>query len=339
MSVVAIPLQRGRSGRTASLCAVGFLCVALSLTQHRASLPRVAQTAAVSYQQQDANFAMQSADRAAAAGQEESAYRLESVTVERNFVSAVQRVGVSAAVAAMLVSAFAHEIDFRRDLKPGNAVKFVFDDPDSEGADTADTKAGHALLPLAVRIEIGPRTHDAFLFRDDDGNASYRTKYGLAPRPDMSRLPVSYRRISSHFSPRRLHPVTLQWRAHDGVDLAAPVGTPVYAPADGNVTFVGRQTGFGNVAKLGHSRGYSTTYAHLQRFAAGLRTGGRVRHGDVIGYVGSTGWSTGPHLHYEVRVNGVPHDPLTVEWPRAEPIRTADAEIFDKETAKLAALF
>ena len=268
-----------------------------------------------------------------------SPYRLASVTVEQNFISAVQRVGVSAAVAAMLVSAFEHEIDFRRDLKRGNAIKMIFGNPDETGQTENDAKDNEASLPLAVRIELKERAHDVFLFRDDKGAVSYRSSRAPAPEPAMSRYPVSSARISSHFAPRRLNPVTLQWRPHEGVDFAAPAGTPVHATADGTVSFAGRQGGYGNVVKLSHARAYSTTYAHLSGFASGLRAGGSVRRGDVIGYVGSTGWSTAPHLHYEVRVNGAPRDPLSVELPRAEPIRTAQHEQFEAQTLELSALF
>jgi len=346
------------------VCALSSLYTALMLSHHRATPLPGAEAPTFSSRPHDADSAgppppsspasrqSQSPARPTPEAQpqpEASPYRLASVTVEQNFISAVQRVGVSAAVASMLVSAFEHEIDFRRDLKRGNAVKLIFGNPDGTDdarddgkptdAQRADAKRDEASLPLAVRIELGERAHDVFLVRDDKGTASYRTKRTTAPEPAMARYPVSYRRISSHFAPRRLNPVTLQWRPHEGVDFAAPAGTPVYATADGKVSFAGRQGGYGNVVKLGHRRSYSTTYAHLSGFAAGLRAGGTVRRGELIGYVGSTGWSTAPHLHYEVRVNGVPRDPLSVELPRAEPVRTAQHEQFEEQTIKLAALF
>jgi len=362
-----IPVSRVRVGRAGSAWALGLLCAVLLSSPHRSTPLRDAGGADVSLREQileeaapllslfsesavEPEPASPLPARATESGSSPSRmpdYRFESVMVEHNFVSAVQRVGVSGAVAAMLVSAFAHEIDFRRDLKRGHSIKFIFPRPPDadakpDGVDASAADAGDALLPLAVRIERGARKHDVFLFRDGDGNASYRPKRGLAGAPRKSRHPVAFQRISSHFSPRRLHPVTLQWRAHEGVDFVAPAGTPVYAPIDGKVAFAGKQTGYGNVVKLSHVRGYSTVYAHLASFASGLRVGGSVREGDLLGYVGSTGWSTGPHLHYEVRVNGLPRDPLKVELPRAAPdvpISTTEAEIFQKETTRLSALF
>ena len=335
MPLSVISAQRGRAGRFVLVCALGSICAALVLTQQHASSPASVDASVVSVRNRDASppTAPQPELDTVPSGPD---YQVASVTVERSFASAVQRAGLSAAVAAMLARAFADEIDFRRDLKRGNAVKFIFENSQDGETETGD---GDLLMPLAVRIEIGPRFHDVFLFRDDDGNASYYPKHGLEPEPAMSRYPVAFRRISSHFAPRRLNPVTRRWLPHDGVDFAAPAGTPVYATADGSVAFVGSQTGYGNVVKLRHRPPYSTTFAHLSRFADGLRAGGSVKQGDVIGYVGSTGWSTAPHLHYEVRVNGVPQDPLSVDLPREEPIRTAELERFAQETGRLAALF
>jgi murein DD-endopeptidase MepM/ murein hydrolase activator NlpD len=269
------------------------------------------------------------------ASEPEPVYRFASATVGRNFVSAVRSVGVSAAAAAMLVDGFSHQIDLRRDLRRGNRLKFVFAHPQSD-----TTNAEELAFPLAARIEIGPRTHDVFLFRDGDGRPFYRAKAQQlqALVPDMLRFPLEFLRVSSPFTPNRLNPVTRRWQAHDGVDLAAAVGTPVRATADGVVAFIGAQTGYGNVLKLRNEARYSTTFAHLSRFASGLRAGDKVRRGDLIGYVGSTGRSTGPHLHYEVRLDGVPQDPLTVSLPSAAPIPTAAIENFQKETSRLEAL-
>ena len=126
----------------------------------------------------------------------------------------------------------------------------------------------------------------------------------------------------------RLHPVLGQWKQHKGVDFAAVTGTPIRASGDGTIDFVGGQNGYGNVVMIKHWSNYSTVYAHMSRFAAGIRKGAKVSQGEVIGYVGMTGWATGPHLHYEFRVNNVPRDPLSVDVPNAAPLASAELQRF-----------
>jgi murein DD-endopeptidase MepM/ murein hydrolase activator NlpD len=135
---------------------------------------------------------------------------------------------------------------------------------------------------------------------------------------------LAFSRISSGFTLHRFHPIQQRWKAHTGVDYAAPTGTPIMATANGVVKFIGEQRGYGNFVEVQHHSGISTAYGHMSRFASGLHKGDKVQQGDVIGYVGSTGWATGPHLHYEFRINSVPKDPLSVDVARSEPLdRTA----------------
>jgi murein DD-endopeptidase MepM/ murein hydrolase activator NlpD len=128
----------------------------------------------------------------------------------------------------------------------------------------------------------------------------------------------------------RMHPISGQWRAHKGVDFAAAIGTPIRASGDGVVDFAGTQNGYGNVVVIKHWSNYSTAYAHMSRFASNLRHGQKVNQGDVIGYVGTTGWSTGPHLHYEFRVNNEPRDPLAVDLPNVQPLAGVELQRFRK---------
>ncbi len=150
------------------------------------------------------------------------------------------------------------------------------------------------------------------------------------------RSPVAFTRITSGFSLARLHPFLQTWRAHKGVDFAAPIGTPVHAAASGRVIVAGQQGGYGNVVMLQHAGGRSTVYAHLSRFAPGVKHGSLVRQGDVIGYVGMTGWATGPHLHYEFRVDNVQVNPLTIALPDAPPIGADQAAAYRTQIAPLA---
>lgn len=151
-------------------------------------------------------------------------------------------------------------------------------------------------------------------------------------RKAFLRSPVKFSRISSKFSLKRWHPVLSKWRSHKGVDYAASRGTPVRAAGDGKVSFVGTKGGYGKVIFLQHGGKYRTVYGHLSRFASGVRNGKRIKQGQVIGYVGSTGLASGPHLHYEFRVNGAHRNPLTVKLPAAEPINKAYLDHFKKET-------
>ncbi len=263
-----------------------------------------------------------------------------------SFAEAAQRLGLDDRTTAMLAHAFAGEIDFRRDLKPGNTISLVVDPPAASAsttptpasADTSPQASEADDTPLAVRIETGKSSHDLFLYRNLDGKPFYYTKDGTSTTPSFSRYPLAYERVSSDFALRRLDPVTHRWQSHDGVDLAAPAGTPVHATARGTVSFIGRQTGYGKVIVLRNPPPYQTVFAHLSRFAKGLHRGAQVHRGQVIGYVGSTGWATGPHLHYEVHVDAVPKDPLTVALPGNDPLDPTERAQFAKEADRLAAL-
>jgi murein DD-endopeptidase MepM/ murein hydrolase activator NlpD len=142
------------------------------------------------------------------------------------------------------------------------------------------------------------------------------------------RSPLSFTRITSGFSLARFHPFLQTWRAHKGVDFAAPLGTPVLAVGDGVVAFAGTQNGYGNVIELKHAGVFSTLYAHLSAFAPHVSTGARVTQGEVLGYVGQTGWATGPHLHYEFRVADEQRDPLTVALPNGDALPPSSRAVF-----------
>src|SRR5690606_6907607 len=150
--------------------------------------------------------------------------------------------------------------------------------------------------------------------------------------------PLEFSRISSGFS-LRVHPLSGKWRRHKGVDFAAATGTPIRAAGDGEIDFIGTQGGYGNTVVIKHWAKYSTLYAHMSRFSSGLRKGAKVSQGQVIGYVGSTGWSTGPHLHYEFRVNNEPRDPMSVDIPNAQPLAGASLQRFRAQANDIAHRF
>jgi murein DD-endopeptidase MepM/ murein hydrolase activator NlpD len=171
-------------------------------------------------------------------------------------------------------------------------------------------------------------------FRDPSGHVDYYTPEGRSVRKAFIRAPLNFTRISSNFNPNRRHPVLNSIRAHRGVDYAAPSGTPIRAAGDGKVLFRGVQGGYGNTIVLQHGGNITTLYGHMSRFG-NARVGARVRQGDVIGYVGKTGLATGPHLHYEYRVNGVHRNPRTVALPPAEPVPAEHQQAFRTETESL----
>lgn len=259
---------------------------------------------------------------------------VKSATIKSSFAEAAQRLGLDSGATALLTRAFSGKIDFQHDVHPGSTISVVVDPPKSGNTSTQQDTAA----PLAVRIATGSSEHELFLHRDLDGKPFYYAKDGTSTTPGFSRYPLEYERVSSEFALRRLDPVTHRWQSHDGVDLAAPVGTPIHATARGTVAFIGRQTGYGKVIVLQNPPPYQTVFAHLSRFAKGLHRGAQVRHGQVIGYVGKTGWATGPHLHYEVHVDSVPEDPLTVALPDKNPLDDAEREQLAKEADRLSAL-
>jgi murein DD-endopeptidase MepM/ murein hydrolase activator NlpD len=182
-------------------------------------------------------------------------------------------------------------------------------------------ESGELIAPgriLAAQFVNDGRVHHAIHFRDDEGVDGYYSLDGSNRAKAFLRSPVEFSRVSSGFG-ARFHPIFKNWRAHTGVDFAAPKGTRVLATADGHVISTGYRGGYGNAVEIRHGS-ITTLYAHLSGFAGGIRAGARVRQADPIGYVGSTGYATGPHLHYEFKIGGVHQDPLRVALPKAEPV-------------------
>jgi murein DD-endopeptidase MepM/ murein hydrolase activator NlpD len=226
-----------------------------------------------------------------------------------------------------LSSIFQWQIDFSKDLRPGDRYALIYEERSLDGRKFASGPI------LAAEFVVRGKTYRAIRQVSRNGTSHYFTPDGESLEGLFLRSPMRMARITSPFSKRRYHPVLKKWRAHKGVDYGGVTGDPVMATADGLVTFVGRKHQYGKVITLQHGQKYTTLYAHLSRFTKNIRTGSTVTQGQVIGYVGATGLSTGPHLHYEFRVNGVHRNPLTVKLPRSfaidralrpEFIKTAD---------------
>ena len=227
------------------------------------------------------------------------------------------------AVTLQLADVFGGDIDFFHDLERGDRFAVVYE---MRYLDGEPIGAGRI---VAAEFTNRERTQRAFLWRDPDGGEpAYYAPDGTALRKAFLRSPMEFSRVASGFTNARFHPILQDWRAHNGVDYPAPVGTPVRATASGSVIFAGTQNGYGNVVHIHHRGELSTLYAHLSRIAPDLHAGSRVAQGDVIGYVGQTGWATGPHLHYELRVGDTPRDPLRVAMPDGEPMPASSRAAF-----------
>ena len=242
--------------------------------------------------------------------------------IKTNLYSATDEAGLPEAAANQLNELFSGDIDFHHDLRKGDKFTVVYEMTYSNGA-----LLHIGRIQAAEFINQG-HTYRAVYFQKDNQHGDYYTPDGKSVHKAFLRSPIAYSRVSSSFSLSRFHPILNKWRAHKGTDFAAPMGTKVKVTADGIVSVVGRQGGYGNVVMVSHQSRYTTVYGHLSRFAKGLHKGQHVEQGEVIGYVGMTGLATGPHLHYEFRVNGQQHDPLRVALPDAKPIDAADRAAF-----------
>lgn len=208
---------------------------------------------------------------------------------------------------------FAWKIDFSRDLRAGDSFRILYERMVRPDGTARTSKV------LAVQFDIGGATHDAYLFTVD-GADDYYDGEGESLRRAFLRAPLEFRRISSAYSTGRFHPILRRVRAHHGIDYAASTGTPIRAVGDGVIQKAGWGGGYGNVVEIRHQRGYTSRYAHMRGFASGVRSGTRVKQGQVIGYVGTTGLSTGPHLHYEFHMNGRPVNPASIRYLTGEPV-------------------
>ncbi len=237
--------------------------------------------------------------------------------IKTNLYAATDDAGMPEAAANQLNELFSGDIDFHHDLRKGDKFTVMYEMTYSDGA---LLRTGR--IQAAEFINQG-RVYRAIYFQKDEQHGDYYTPEGKSVHKAFLRSPIEFSRVSSRFSTSRYHPILNKWRSHKGTDFAAPMGSKVRVTADGIVSMVGHQGGYGNVIMVNHQGRYTTVYGHLSRFAKDLHRGQRISQGDVIGYVGMTGLTTGPHLHYEFRVNGQQHDPLRVALPDAKPIDSA----------------
>ncbi|MGZ5715044.1 MAG: M23 family metallopeptidase [Caldimonas sp.] len=232
---------------------------------------------------------------------------LASGTVRSTLFAATDEAGIPDAVATQMAEIFATDIDFRRELKKGATFSVVYEALTADGEPvTWGPSAGRV---LAAQFVNKNQTFSAMWFKDGDSKGSYFGLDGQSKQRSFLASPLEFSRVTSGFA-MRMHPILNTWKQHNGVDYGAPSGTPVRTIGDGVVEFAGWQNGYGNVIHIKHGNELSTVYAHLSRID--VAKGAKVEQGDTIGAVGQTGWATGPHLHFEVKVDGVQQDPLLV---------------------------
>ena len=252
-------------------------------------------------------------------------------TIENSLFLASQKAGLSQNLTMELAAIFGWDIDFVQDIRSGDTFSVLYEEHYLDGDKLGDGEI------LAASFTNQGKTYKAVRYTDSSGDTAYYSPDGRSMKKAFLRTPVEFTRISSRFDPGRLHPIFKTKRPHRAVDYAAPMNTPIKASGDGRVKFAGWQNGYGNVVFIQHPNNIVTVYAHANKIRKGLKKGQRIRQGQVIAYVGKTGWATGPHLHYEFRVNGVHRNPVTVKLPDAAPIAKKEMAGFRKHSVRMIA--
>ncbi|GLQ97722.1 OapA family protein [Dyella mobilis] len=247
--------------------------------------------------------------------------------IDDSLFAAANKAGLSNAMVIKLADLFKYDVDFVQDLRVGDSFTVIYDTVYRDGGYLREGD-----IVAAEFINQGHR-YTAYRFKRADGSFGWFSEDGRPLQKSFLRIPVDFTRISSPFSAARMHPILGLMRAHKGVDYAAPTGTPIHAAGDGVIKFRGWMNGYGNFVIIQHDSHISTAYGHMSRFAT-EHVGQHVRQGDVIGYVGMTGLATGPHLHYEFRVDGVQRNPQTVTLPKPEPLAAPQMAQFQANVVK-----
>ncbi len=256
--------------------------------------------------------------------------RFTSAVINSSLFLAAQKAGLSDKTTMEMADIFGWDIDFALDIRSGDQFTVLYEELYRDGE---KIRSGNI---LAAEFTNRGKTYVAIRYTTPEGRSGYYSPDGMRMRKAFRRTPVEFSRISSRFG-KRFHPILNRMRAHKGVDYAAPTGTPIRATSDGKVIHKGRKGGYGKTVILKHGKRYSTLYAHMSRYGKGLRRGQTVKQGQIIGYVGQSGSATGPHLHYEFRIDGVHRNPLTVRLPKALPIEKKYREDFKAKAEKLLA--
>jgi murein DD-endopeptidase MepM/ murein hydrolase activator NlpD len=248
--------------------------------------------------------------------------------IDSSLFDAAQEAGVPMPVVADLIRTFSFDVDFQRDIQDGDAFEVLYERTESETGEFV--KSGKILF---ASLTLSGKTIPVYYF-ERDGDGEYFTPKGEAIRKSLLRTPVDGARITSGFG-MRMHPVLGFSKMHKGVDFGAPTGTPIFAAGNGTVVEIGKKGAYGNYVRIRHSGEYQTAYAHMSKFAKGLRKGDKVRQGEVIGYVGATGRVTGAHLHYEILVAGAQVNPKKVKTVASNKLTGKQLKAFQAQVAKI----
>lgn len=247
-----------------------------------------------------------------------------SITIDEYLYKDALDEGLTAATIVELADIFSFDVDFTTEIREGDELKLIYQKRTLDGETAPDGKV------LAAKFTNQGESHFAYYF-EENGDGSHYDAEGKELTRQFLRAPLSYRRITSGYTGARRHPITKKVTAHYQIDYAAPIGTPVVATARGTITSAGWAGGWGNMVRLRHDNGYTTHYGHLSGYGEGVKTGSSISQGQVVGYVGSTGWSTGPHLDYGMKLNGSPVNPMSLKLPKGKPLESSLLEKFEKQ--------
>lgn len=258
-------------------------------------------------------------------------YAFRQASIDSSLYMAGKRAGMPSNLTMELANIFGWDIDFALDIQKGDSFKVMYEEQFLNGKRIGTGKI------MAAEFTNAGKAFKAVRYTDKQGASNYYTPDGRGMHKAFLRTPIEFARISSHFSLNRKHPVLHIIRAHKGTDYAAVRGTPIRATGNGKIAFAGRKGAFGNCIVIQHGQGIETLYGHMNAFAKGIKNGSRISQGDVIGYVGSTGLASGPHLHYEFHVNGQVRNPVTVPLPKSIGIEKTELARFNETTRPLIA--
>jgi murein DD-endopeptidase MepM/ murein hydrolase activator NlpD len=247
-------------------------------------------------------------------------------TIENSLFLAGTNAGMEQSLIMEVANIFGWDIDFALDIRSNDDFSVLYEEHFLNGEKLRNGPI------LAAEFTNRGRTFKAVRYTDSNGDNNYYTPEGNSMRKAFLRTPVDFARISSHFNLRRKHPILNRIRAHKGTDYAAPTGTPIKAAGDGKVTWAGTKGGYGRTVMIQHGQSYKTLYAHMNKYGRGIKNGVRVKQGQIIGYVGSSGLATGPHLHYEFYLNGAVRNPVRVNLPKAKAIDKVELANFKIQT-------
>ncbi len=255
-----------------------------------------------------------------------------SLPIKGSLYQTAKAAGIPLKLIDQINQIFFWQVQLSRELRPGDRLNLVYQTYYVNGK---KVKIGD-VLAVSYKHANGVK-YEAIRHQSRRGQVTYYRPNGTSLKKAFSRYPIRFSHISSNFGSSRKHPILHYRRPHKGIDLAAPIGTPIYAIGDGKIAFIGRQNGYGNMIKINHAFSYTTVYAHMLRFQKGLRNGTYVQKGQIIGFVGQSGLATGPHCHYELHLNHIPRNPTSVALPQAQPVPRPESQAFQRFTREIMA--